>query len=125
MTAREILLTIAGSFSFLAVSLSSWLIYQHQVNMTKFAIQSKIVGIIWMIPIYAVDSFLSLLFPSVSLYIDMLRDCYEVRGSKSLSSIAVSGSRSHHTIINKSGVRIVLVSLIDAVISQQIGRAHV
>ena len=118
MTAREILLTIAGCFSFLAVSLSSWLIYKHQVNMTKFAIQTKIVGIIWMIPIYSVDSFLSLLFPSVSLYIDMLRDCYEVRDSKSLSSISVSRRRSDHTIIYKSGVRIVLVSLIDAIISQ-------
>ena len=30
-----------------------------------------------MIPIYAVNSFLSLVFPSVSLYIDMIRDCYE------------------------------------------------
>ena len=78
MSARGILLTSAGSFSFLAVCFSTWLINQHHYNMTEYSVQSKIIGIIWMIPIYSIDSFLSLLFPSVSLYIDMLRDCYEV-----------------------------------------------
>lgn len=78
MNARDTLLTLAASFSFIAVCLSSWLIRQHQINMTNFSVQSKIVGIIWMIPIYSVDSFLSLLLPFATLYIDMLRDCYEV-----------------------------------------------
>ena len=79
MNIRETLLIVAASFSLIAVCLSSWLIRQHQNNMTNFSVQSKIVGIIWMIPIYSVDSFLSLLLPSATLYIDMLRDCYEVR----------------------------------------------
>lgn len=39
--------------------------------------KSKIIGILWMVPIYAVDSFLSLRFKNVALYVDMLRDCYE------------------------------------------------
>lgn len=39
--------------------------------------QSKIVGILWMVPIYAVDSFVSLRFKEAALYVDMLRDCYE------------------------------------------------
>lgn len=78
MDARETLLVVAACFSLVAVCLSSWLIRQHQNNMTNFPVQSKIVGIIWMIPIYSIDSFLSLLLPSVTLYIDMLRDCYEV-----------------------------------------------
>lgn len=39
--------------------------------------QSKIVGILWMVPIYAVDSFVSLRFKNAALYVDMLRDCYE------------------------------------------------
>lgn len=30
-----------------------------------------------MVPIYAVDSFLSLRFRDAALYVDMLRDCYE------------------------------------------------
>lgn len=39
--------------------------------------QSKIIGILWMVPIYAVDSFVSLRFKDAALYVDMLRDCYE------------------------------------------------
>lgn len=30
-----------------------------------------------MVPIYAVDSFVSLRFKNAALYVDMLRDCYE------------------------------------------------
>lgn len=30
-----------------------------------------------MVPIYAVDSFVSLRFREAALYVDMLRDCYE------------------------------------------------
>lgn len=30
-----------------------------------------------MVPIYAVDSFVSLRFKEGALYVDMLRDCYE------------------------------------------------
>lgn len=36
------------------------------------------VGILWMVPIYSVDSWLSLSFKDAALYLDMLRDCYEV-----------------------------------------------
>jgi hypothetical protein len=92
LTPRGLLLLIAGCFSFLSVCLSSWLIRQHQLNMTRFSVQSKVVGIIWMIPIYSVDSFLSLLFPSVSLYIDMLRDCYEVRNCDGRLAYSISWS---------------------------------
>ncbi len=31
-----------------------------------------------MVPIYSIDSFLSLAFPNIAIYINMLRDCYEV-----------------------------------------------
>lgn len=30
-----------------------------------------------MVPIYAIDSFVSLRFKETALYVDMLRDCYE------------------------------------------------
>ena len=32
-----------------------------------------------MIPIYSIDSFLSLWLPGVADYVNMLRDCYEVK----------------------------------------------
>jgi hypothetical protein len=40
-------------------------------------IQRKIMGLLWMVPIFAVDSWLSLRFKSASVYLDMFRDCYE------------------------------------------------
>ncbi|RYG69705.1 OSTA/TMEM184 family protein [archaeon] len=67
----------AGICSGIAVSMSSLLISQHLQNFTQPSIQSKIVAITYMIPIYSVDSFLGLLFPEISMYINLLRDCYE------------------------------------------------
>ena len=46
-------------------------------NMTCPHIQSKMVGILWMIPIYSVDCVLSLVFPGAAVAIGMMRDCYE------------------------------------------------
>jgi hypothetical protein len=46
-------------------------------NMTCMHIQSKMVGILWMIPIYSIDCILSLLFPGAAVAIGMMRDCYE------------------------------------------------
>lgn len=48
----------------------------------RLSIQPKIVGILWMVPIYGVISFISLVVPPYALYLDMLRDCYEVRSFK-------------------------------------------
>lgn len=48
-------------------------------HFSKPLVQSKIVGILWMVPIYCVDSWLSLSFKDVALFLDMFRDCYEVR----------------------------------------------
>eukprot|EP00603_Paraphysomonas_imperforata_P010576 CAMPEP_0114477242 /NCGR_PEP_ID=MMETSP0104-20121206/15240_1 /TAXON_ID=37642 ORGANISM="Paraphysomonas imperforata, Strain PA2" /NCGR_SAMPLE_ID=MMETSP0104 /ASSEMBLY_ACC=CAM_ASM_000202 /LENGTH=501 /DNA_ID=CAMNT_0001652139 /DNA_START=54 /DNA_END=1559 /DNA_ORIENTATION=- len=45
--------------------------------MTCPHIQSKMVGILWMIPIYSVDSVISLIFPGAAVAIGMMRDCYE------------------------------------------------
>jgi hypothetical protein len=75
---REIILLIAGLHAAAASLISFWLIMRHQQNMSNFSVQSKIVGIIWMIPIYSIDSFLGLWVPSIADYVNMLRDCYEV-----------------------------------------------
>ena len=73
-----IFLSVAGLFALSATCISFWLISKHQNNMTNMNVQSKIVGIIWMIPIYSIDSFISLWMPSLADYLNMLRDCYEV-----------------------------------------------
>jgi len=74
----SLVLLVAGSFAAGASLISFWLIMRHQQNWTNPSVQSKIVGIIWMIPIYAIDSFLGLWMPNSADYVNMLRDCYEV-----------------------------------------------
>jgi len=53
------------------------LIWQHKENWTSPLIQRKIIGILWMVPIYAITSWLSLRFKDAAVYLDMFRDCYE------------------------------------------------
>ena len=77
-TAADYILVTAGILASAACAVSLRLIVKHIYNMHNFSVQSKIVGIVWMIPIYSIDSFLSLWIPSIALYVDMLRDCYEV-----------------------------------------------
>mmetsp|Transcript_39908 Transcript_39908/g.40700 ORF Transcript_39908/g.40700 Transcript_39908/m.40700 type:complete len:144 (-) Transcript_39908:27-458(-) len=74
---ESIMLWVAGVSVFLAVCISVRMISLHQINFTQADTQSKIVGILWMVPIYAVCSFLCLLIPEFALYIDLMRDCYE------------------------------------------------
>ena len=67
----------AGICSFLACVVSLRLINSHLANFTTPKIQRKIVGILWIVPIFAIDSWLSLRFIKASVYLDMFRDCYE------------------------------------------------
>lgn len=76
-TWRTFVWIIAGFFSCVAVLLSVRLIFQHARHFSCPIVQSKIMGILWMVPIYAVDSWLSLRFPMQAVYIDMFRDIYE------------------------------------------------
>lgn len=57
---------------------SAGLITSHIRNFVQPKIQSKIIGCIYMCPIYAFDSLLGILFPSSALLINLFRDCYEV-----------------------------------------------
>jgi len=69
--------TVAGFFVVMAVAVSLHLIVMHNRNWTNPLLQRKIVGILWMVPIYAVNSWLSLVFIHSAVYLDMFRDCYE------------------------------------------------
>jgi uncharacterized membrane protein YgcG len=74
---REVFLPVAGVMAAAACVVSFSLIARHQQYMSNISVQSKTVGIIWMIPIYSIDSYLSLWMPSIAIYVNMLRDCYE------------------------------------------------
>ncbi|XP_068660897.1 protein LAZ1 homolog 2 [Aristolochia californica] len=69
---------IVGGISVLfALVLSLLLILQHLRSYTNPAEQKWIVGVLFMVPVYATDSVLSLWNPSLSVASEILRSCYE------------------------------------------------
>ena len=71
------LIHICLGLSCIAVILSIRLIGQHLRHFSQPIIQRKIIAILWMVPIYATTSWISLKFIRNSMFMDMLRDCYE------------------------------------------------
>ncbi|KAH7484394.1 hypothetical protein PRIC1_003702 [Phytophthora ramorum] len=74
---QRLVWAVAGVFVAASVVSSALLIRGHLSHFTQPIVQSKIVGILWMIPIYATDSWLSLRFKDAALYLDLMRDSYE------------------------------------------------
>eukprot|EP01119_Soliformovum_irregulare_P004751 TRINITY_DN1583_c0_g2_i5.p1 TRINITY_DN1583_c0_g2~~TRINITY_DN1583_c0_g2_i5.p1 ORF type:complete len:409 (+),score=84.35 TRINITY_DN1583_c0_g2_i5:987-2213(+) len=68
---------ISGFCALWATALSLNLVYKHARNYTIPKLQRPIMRIILMIPIYAIASFLALMFRHQALYFDFVRDCYE------------------------------------------------
>src|SRR5690348_1378312 len=98
MELHIIALIIAGIASFFACVLSVILIFQHLADYQSPPLQRYVVrcvvvlsvtfqslihiSILIMVPVYAIDSFLSLLFWQHALWFDLVRDSYEVREEK-------------------------------------------
>jgi len=61
----------------MALPISFWDITQHLAHFTKPYLQKHIVRILWMVPIYAVNAWIGLVFPAASIYFDSIRECYE------------------------------------------------
>jgi hypothetical protein len=68
---------VAGLCALVATSLSISQIRGHRKNWSAPKQQRKIISILWIVPIYAVNSWLSLRYIKASVYIDFFRDCYE------------------------------------------------
>ncbi|XP_076899157.1 uncharacterized protein LOC143552944 [Bidens hawaiensis] len=60
-----------------AIALAILHIYRHLLNYTEPTYQRFIVRIIFMVPVYALTSFLSLVFNESSIYFDSFREIYE------------------------------------------------
>lgn len=67
----------AGIFVFIALFLSMFLICQHLAFYNQPEEQKFLIGLILMVPVYAVESFLSLLDSKVAFNCEIMRDCYE------------------------------------------------
>ncbi|CAB3382339.1 Hypothetical predicted protein [Cloeon dipterum] len=70
-------IVIGGVFVMMSLPISFWDITQHLAHFTKPYLQKHIVRILWMVPIYAVNAWVGLVFPSASIYFDSIRECYE------------------------------------------------
>ncbi|XP_058807087.1 transmembrane protein 184C [Phymastichus coffea] len=68
---------VGGAFVLLAIPMSFYEIVQHMIYYTQPRLQKYIIRILWMVPIYAVNAWLGLVYPEVSIYVDSLRECYE------------------------------------------------
>jgi Organic solute transporter Ostalpha len=67
----------AGAFVLLGFPISMWGIVGHLANYNQPHTQVYIVRILWMVPIYSVESWLAMRFHKHAIYIETLRDLYE------------------------------------------------
>ena len=67
----------SAGFVLLSFLISSRLIVLHLRNWYSPKVQKYVVRIIWMVPLYSVESWLALRFRDQALYIETLRECYE------------------------------------------------
>ncbi|XP_055835790.1 protein LAZ1 homolog 1 [Solanum dulcamara] len=67
----------AGFFVLVAVVLSMYLIVEHLAAYNQPEEQKFLIGLILMVPVYAVESFLSLMDSNAAFNCEIIRDCYE------------------------------------------------
>ncbi len=67
----------AGGFVVLTFLISIRLIVMHLLNWRTPHIQKYIVRILWMVPLYSLESWLALRFKDSAIYIETFRECYE------------------------------------------------
>uniref|UniRef100_A0A0E0DH64 Protein LAZ1 n=1 Tax=Oryza meridionalis TaxID=40149 RepID=A0A0E0DH64_9ORYZ len=68
---------VAGFFVLLSLSLSIYLIFEHLSAYNNPEEQKFVLGVILMVPCYAIESYVSLINPNTSVYCGILRDGYE------------------------------------------------
>jgi len=67
----------AGAFVILGFPISIYGILMHLANYYQPNVQCYVVRILWMVPIYSIESWLCLRFHEYAIYIETLRDVYE------------------------------------------------
>eukprot|EP01111_Echinosteliopsis_oligospora_P015484 TRINITY_DN6141_c0_g1_i1.p1 TRINITY_DN6141_c0_g1~~TRINITY_DN6141_c0_g1_i1.p1 ORF type:complete len:448 (-),score=90.26 TRINITY_DN6141_c0_g1_i1:54-1397(-) len=104
-TTHAVIVAVAGTFSMLSLAWSVSLVFGHLSHYSKPEHQKYIVRILFMPPIYAVDSWISLWFlhSSWAIFFTVLRDCYESYVIYSFFKLLVcylGGKEAVHTIID-------------------------
>eukprot|EP00545_Synedropsis_sp_CCMP1620_P006973 CAMPEP_0119030084 /NCGR_PEP_ID=MMETSP1176-20130426/40851_1 /TAXON_ID=265551 /ORGANISM="Synedropsis recta cf, Strain CCMP1620" /LENGTH=690 /DNA_ID=CAMNT_0006986449 /DNA_START=753 /DNA_END=2825 /DNA_ORIENTATION=+ len=68
---------LAGTFTLLSCLISMWHMTAHLRKFNQPIVQRKILAILWMCPIYAVTSWVSLVFHDAEGYMAIIKDFYE------------------------------------------------
>ena len=69
-TSHSILVTFG--FAILAIVISIRLILRHLRHFHQPVIQRKIIAILWMVPVYSLTSWFSLVYPEMMMVLDMV-----------------------------------------------------
>jgi len=117
-SAQSLAWIISGSFTAATVIAASVLIWKHLRNYHNPLQQRLIVRILLIAPIYAVDSFLSLLFRQAAVYFNTIRDCYESFVIYSFLSLLVQYLGGVDSLVRK------LSAKSEQVCIQVVGLAH-
>jgi len=93
---------LAGTFTLLSCLISMWHMTAHLRRFNQPVVQRKILAILWMSPIYAVTSWLSLVFPVAEPYLAIIKDFYEAYVIYQFLSfcIAVLGKGNRETVVD-------------------------
>lgn len=68
---------IGGIFVMATLPIAMYGIIQHALHYSKPYLQKYIIRILFMVPIYALNSWIVLKFPVSAIYLDTIRTCYE------------------------------------------------
>lgn len=68
---------IAECFVGMTIPISAFHAWEHLTNFVRPRLQSQIVRIIWMVPIYSFESLLSIMYMEYAVYFQAMREIYE------------------------------------------------
>uniref|UniRef100_A0A0E0KTX8 Uncharacterized protein n=1 Tax=Oryza punctata TaxID=4537 RepID=A0A0E0KTX8_ORYPU len=93
---------VAGFFVLLSLSLSMYLIFEHLSAYNNPEEQKFVLGVILMVPCYAIESYVSLINPNTSVYCGILRDGYEAFAMYCFGSVLVQLTLCVYLVIIKT-----------------------
>lgn len=91
----------SAGFVLLTVSISLRLIILHLINWNAPHIQKYVVRIVWMVPIYAAESWMALRFKNSAVYIESMRESYESYAIFSFLHFLIALLGEEHQLVSK------------------------
>ncbi|KAJ5543822.1 hypothetical protein N7494_005101 [Penicillium frequentans] len=87
VTFHDLSLIVGGVCGLLSCVISIALIMAHAMHYSKPIEQRHIIRILWMVPIYSIVAWLSIMFYNDSVYFEVIGDCYEASAIASFFSL--------------------------------------